>query len=470
MRWSTSRAFDLNGGASFPGGVWNTSGHVGIGTTSPAESLHTTRSIYAEGGLFLKNFLGEKIRFIDNTGSGFALNSPVGNAALTIVDGRTYAGQELTPASDNFQGLGSPDFRWGYLRVGTGPAIFEGNVGIGTTTPQAKLELRNQRASEISALRLTESAPASSGDVIKIEFFGDSQDDASERELARIQAHNIQTTSHHGYLSFWTMDTTAIGERMRIDQSGNVGIGTANPIAKLDVQGNSHLLGGSLFKIYGNSDEANYYIGHYPVEGSDGLDIHWYGGVRVGTRGDGAAIQVTVNGNVGIGTATPSAKLEVAGNFKVSGASNSITTPVLTITGGSDLAEPFPVAGPDIPQGAVVIIDDARPGQLKLSERAYDTRVAGIVSGAGGVQPGITLHQQGALEGTQNVALSGRVYALADASPNPIKPGDLLTTSDTPGHVMKAADRERRDGAILGKAMSALDSGQGLVLVLVTLQ
>jgi len=52
----------------------------------------------------------------------------------------------------------------------------------------------------------------------------------------------------------------------------------------------------------------------------------------------------------------------------------------------------------------------------------------------------------------------------------PIKPGDLLTTSDTPGHAMKVTEHPRAQGAILGKAMSSLESGTGLVLVLVTLQ
>jgi hypothetical protein len=74
------------------------------------------------------------------------------------------------------------------------------------------------------------------------------------------------------------------------------------------------------------------------------------------------------------------------------------------------------------------------------------------------------------LEGGQNVALSGRVYVLADAGTGPIKPGDLLTTSDTPGHAMKVADQSKAQGAILGKAMSGLKEGRGLVLVLVTLQ
>jgi hypothetical protein len=155
-------------------------------------------------------------------------------------------------------------------------------------------------------------------------------------------------------------------------------------------------------------------------------------------------------------------------NTVIGGASVSVCT--LTIRGGCDLAEPFPMKEETIEKGAVVVIDDEHPGRLRRSTRAYDTRVAGIVSGANGINPGIALKQEGPLDQGENVALTGRVYARADASYGAIKPGDLLTTSDTPGHAMKATDPTRAQGAILGKAMTALADGKGLVLVLVTLQ
>jgi hypothetical protein len=107
---------------------------------------------------------------------------------------------------------------------------------------------------------------------------------------------------------------------------------------------------------------------------------------------------------------------------------------------------------------------------LKRSARAYDRRVAGIVSGANGIHPGIALHQEGVLEGGQDVALSGRVYVQADTSNGEIEAGDMLTSSDIPGCAMKATDWERARGAIIGKAMSPLHEKQGMVLVLVTLQ
>ena len=68
------------------------------------------------------------------------------------------------------------------------------------------------------------------------------------------------------------------------------------------------------------------------------------------------------------------------------------------------------------------------------------------------------------------MALSGRVYALADTSSGSIKPGDLLTTSPLAGHCMKVTDHAKAQGAVIGKAMSSLKEGQGMVLVLVTLQ
>jgi len=147
-----------------------------------------------------------------------------------------------------------------------------------------------------------------------------------------------------------------------------------------------------------------------------------------------------------------------------------LTTKVLTITGGADIAEPFKMSQANLPQGAVVVIDEENPSHLKLSTQAYDTRVAGVISGAGGVTPGLSLSQQGVVEGDQHVALTGRVYVQADASNGAIKPGDLLTSSHTPGHAMKVADHARAQGAILGKAMTGLKTGNGLVLVLVTLQ
>ena len=150
-----------------------------------------------------------------------------------------------------------------------------------------------------------------------------------------------------------------------------------------------------------------------------------------------------------------------------------VITQILQVTGGSDLSENFDIKAPGMePQpGQIVCIDPENPGRLITSSRANDRTVAGIISGAGGVKTGMLMGQAGtAADGKHPVALTGRVYCLVDAGQGGIRPGDLLTTSDTPGHGMKVTDHARSQGAIIGKAMTALESGKGLVLVLVSLQ
>jgi hypothetical protein len=146
---------------------------------------------------------------------------------------------------------------------------------------------------------------------------------------------------------------------------------------------------------------------------------------------------------------------------------------VLQIMGGADLSEQFDVNDNDMgaAPGMVVCIDPNHPGQLVVSEKAYDRTVAGIISGAGGIKTGMMMKQTDSVaDGAHPVALTGRVYVWADASDGTIQPGDLLTTSDVPGHAMKVTDYDRAHGATLGKAMTSLDSGRGLVLALVSLQ
>lgn len=150
------------------------------------------------------------------------------------------------------------------------------------------------------------------------------------------------------------------------------------------------------------------------------------------------------------------------------------STDTLEIRGGSDLSERFDIrrGGAELqPEpGTVVCIDPENPGDLMVSAEAYDRRVAGIVSGAGGIRPGMLMGQKGsAADGESPVALTGRVFCLADASQGPIEPGDLLTTSSVPGHAMKVSDYSKAHGAIIGKAMTSLEKGRGQVLVLVTL-
>ena len=131
-------------------------------------------------------------------------------------------------------------------------------------------------------------------------------------------------------------------------------------------------------------------------------------------------------------------------------------------SGGADVAEYFPITEDPEPCTVMVIGEDSK---LQISTTAYDTTVAGIVSTAPGVALGT---KDDGNEGEKLIAVAGRVPCKVDATYAPIEPGDLLTTSDTPGHAMKATAPQI--GTILGKALEPLDSGTDVIEVLVTLQ
>jgi hypothetical protein len=137
---------------------------------------------------------------------------------------------------------------------------------------------------------------------------------------------------------------------------------------------------------------------------------------------------------------------------------------------GSDCAEDFDItlSSVDIEPGTVMVIgEDAR---LVESYRAYDKRVAGVVSGAGSYKPGIVLGRDTPRTDRVPLALVGKVFCKADATHAPIEVGDLLTTSDTEGHAMKADDSSKAFGTVVGKALAPLREGRGLLPILVALQ
>lgn len=173
------------------------------------------------------------------------------------------------------------------------------------------------------------------------------------------------------------------------------------------------------------------------------------------------------NGNVGIGrdVQSPAERLVVDGNLKV--LHDVIVNGDVKLS-GSDCAEAFDIdSSVQLEPGTVMVIGTGET--LRACQEAYDRRVAGVISGAGGYSPAIVLGSRPGVAGRLPLALTGRVYCKADARYGPIGVGDLLTTSSTPGHAMAARDREKAFGAVLGKALSSLQEGQGLIPVLVTL-
>jgi hypothetical protein len=166
------------------------------------------------------------------------------------------------------------------------------------------------------------------------------------------------------------------------------------------------------------------------------------------------------------------------GNVQMNG--DATVTGTLNVGGdvvleGADCAEEFDMrTNADLDPGTVVVLDEN--GALEPGWQGYDRKVAGVISGAGEFRPGMILDRRrdldrrNASDKRAPVALMGKVYCKVDAQYGPVEVGDLLTTSPTTGHAMKASDAARAFGAVIGKAMQPLRAGQALLPILIALQ
>lgn len=246
------------------------------------------------------------------------------------------------------------------------------------------------------------------------------------------------------------------------------------------------LLGGrdrlnhQLVGAYGESDQQGVYgLGL----GSNGTGVYGVGkfGVR-GETGDGIGVKGAAQGaGVGVWGQSQSGeaghfagKVTVDGPLEVNGHvahHADITVDGDVFLRNRDLAERFCLeTATAIDPGTVMVI--GRSGAAVPSSRAYDKRVVGVVAGAGTLRPAITLGDEllGAGSPTAAISMVGTAFCRVDATHAPVEVGDMLTTSDTPGHAMKATDPARACGAIIGKALGSMNKGLGLVPMLVTLQ
>ncbi len=374
-----------------------------------------------------------------NNNNGVLNNSTTNGVGLSfgINSGEGIASQRQASGGGNQFGL---DFYTDFAQRMSISQAGKVGIGTGTNTASAMLEVNGNIRADGGAVSLQPSGGSFSNDGL---VWGD----------GGLPGINTGTESPFlagflgGALGAWAPNTVCFSW----DASGDCWVSNNLSTASLTLRG------GSSPSLSASGNNVSVSSGFLVVNGLTPVLCY------LGDDGAGNDVQI---GSQLSGITTVSA-YNTADNAFMHFACSSIT-----IKGGSDLAEPFKFSSRDdqVPQGAVVVIDEQNPGRLKTSDRAYDTRVAGVVSGANGIQPGIQMEQQGVLEGGKNVALTGRVYVQAEASNGAIKPGDLLTTSSTPGYAMKVKDHVRAQGAILGKAMSGLEKGRGMVLVLVTLQ
>lgn len=168
-------------------------------------------------------------------------------------------------------------------------------------------------------------------------------------------------------------------------------------------------------------------------------------------------------------------------------------------SGGADVAE-YISASESLEPGDVVEVDPQNPKGYRKARSPYSTLVAGVISTRPGLVLGLKLSEgptplTPSLKGrgdsplalgegtlllsgvsisklaTQSerplLALLGRVPVKATTENGSIRPGDLLVSASKPGYVMRCADAKECEGAIIGKALEALDASEGVILMLV---
>jgi hypothetical protein len=215
--------------------------------------------------------------------------------------------------------------------------------------------------------------------------------------------------------------------------------------------------------VFGRSRRADGVVGESFSDAQVGAGVHAI------HRGNGAAVHAQALGTGAAIAAVGGTEGNHAGIFDGNVTVTRKITAFDVNISGQDCAENFEsMASADIEPGTVMTIgDDAR---LVESDRAYDKRVAGIVSGAGDSKPGIVLGKDVSCKDRVPLALIGKVFCKVDATDASIEVGDLLTTSPTQGHAMKAEDPFKAFGAVVGKALAPLREGRGLLPILVALQ
>ncbi len=319
--------------------------------------------------------------------------------------------------------------------------------------------------------------------------------------MAQTTVTSSGTTATAGnvpYVSAASSTSTTISPSPIAVSGSNVGVGTTAPKAHIDTGALPSMnipgsFSNAMLNLYSSTGVGDYsqitygyqpsrtygaaYTGYVSVNSSGG----GFGDLVFGTRSVSTDTQpsermrITSTGNVGIGTTSPTRKLHIAGDVQIDGnlyfgsSQTPQSAPYAGCTGG-DYAESVNVSGDHskYEPGDVLVIAPDSNGDVVKSTEPYSTLVVGIYS----TKPGVVGRRQTGAQtpGEIPMAMLGIVPTKVSAENGPIHRGDLLVTSSTPGYAMKGTDPSRLIGSVVGKALGSLDSGTGVIEVVVTLQ
>ncbi len=340
-------------------------GNVGIGTTSPTVKLAVGGSLYSNSAnqVHIVNSSAASTLALGEDSSNYGMiywNDSVNRLSIgTKVDGTTHDSTLLLHSGKVGVGLVGT-VPQNLLDVGGGAVIgatyagsfggptngllVQGNVGIGTWDPGHRFDVASSGAGTLTIARLQNTVAAANSSGAQT-LYAANRTTSGLTNVAGIAGviTDITDAAYKGALTFSTANNAAPAERMRIDNTGNVGIGTTSPGAKLAIE--------DTFQSLPSLSKANATItstGTATVDrgGTIGLGGPWFGSSTAtfaglgglkenGTDGNYAGylafftrpnaenptewMRISSTGNVGIGTTSPGAKLEVAGQIKMTG-------------------------------------------------------------------------------------------------------------------------------------------------------
>jgi hypothetical protein len=280
--------------------IIDSSGLVGIGTSSPAAGIHLTKSTS-------NNYL----RMDD--GSSCLINfSADTNSAVMTVQETGFSSWKPLELRANYLVFKPNNIE--RMRIDS-----SGNVGIGTSSIDNKVNIQESALSGRGASNSNTSLTLEHATDTGIQFFSATQTQLRFGDAASTAAGSI--IYEHGEdklrLNSGSLLTVATGgsERMRIDASGRVGIGITNPAYKLVVS-NGGASGIEFGPAYSGTSNL---IQHYNRSGAAYVDAVNIAAQHRFAIGGNEAMRINASGNVGIGTSSPSVALEVDGTIKASG-------------------------------------------------------------------------------------------------------------------------------------------------------